>query len=147
VLLAAADDPDVRAMVVEAPYDTYRNTIAHHAKLLYHLPSWVPIIPLSIFFAEQLADFDADDIDCVAAAGRIHAPLLAIVDGDDLRMPEPVVRRIVDAHMGPHRLWVAKGVDHVGAIFNPDWKKVVLGFLEENGVLSKTTETDSASER
>lgn len=138
VLLAAVDEPDVRAVIVEAPYDNYRNTVAHHARILCHLPSWVPIIPLSIFAAEHLADFDADDIDCVAAAKRIRAPLLAIVDGDDPRMPEPVVRRIVEAHGGPHRLWVATRVDHVGAINHPDWKKVVLGFLEQNSLLERT---------
>ena len=134
VLLAAADETDVRAVMVEAPYDTYRNTIAHHARLLYGLPSWVPIIPLSIKAAEWRAGFDADAIDAVAAARRIRAPLLAIVDGNDERMPEPVVRRIIDAHPGPNKLWVVPGADHVGAILHPDWKTVVLGFLDENGV-------------
>jgi len=134
VLLAAADQPDVRVVVVEAPYDTYRNTIAHHAQLLYHLPSWVPLIPTAILFAEWRAGFDADAIDSVAAVRRIRAPLLAIVDGADPRMPEPVVRRIVLAHPGPHRLWVVPGADHVGGIFHPDWAKVVLGFLDESGV-------------
>jgi pimeloyl-ACP methyl ester carboxylesterase len=130
VLLAAADRTGVRAVIVEAPYDTYRNTIARHARLLYGLPSWVPLIPLSIKAAEWRAGFDADAIDAVAAASRIQAPLLAIVDGDDERMPEPVVRRIVDAHSGSHKLWVASGVDHVGAIYHPDWKTVVLTFLD-----------------
>jgi hypothetical protein len=45
-------------------------------------------------------------------------------------MPESVVRRIVDAHPGPKKLWVAEGVDHVGAIHHPDWEDVVFGFLE-----------------
>jgi pimeloyl-ACP methyl ester carboxylesterase len=134
VLLAAADEPDVRAVIVEAPFDTYRNTIARHAKILYGLPSWVPIIRLSISFAEWRADFNADDVDAVAAARRIRAPLFAIVDGNDERMPEPVVRRIVDAHPGPNKLWVAEGVDHVGAFLHPDWESVVLGFLDENGI-------------
>jgi pimeloyl-ACP methyl ester carboxylesterase len=133
VLLAAADQSDVRAVIVEAPYDTYRNTVAHHARLLYGLPSWVPIIPLSIKIAEWRAGFNADEIDAVAAARRIRAPLLAIVDGNDERMPEPVVQRIVDAHAGPNKLWVAAGVDHVSAILHRDWKKVVLGFLDEHG--------------
>jgi pimeloyl-ACP methyl ester carboxylesterase len=136
VLLAAADRDDVRAVVVEAPYDTYRNTVSHHAKLLYGLPSWVPIIPLSIRAAEWRAGFDADDIDAVDAASRIDAPLLAIVDGEDERMPEPVVSRIVDAHAGPHELWVAAGVDHVGAILHSDWEEVVLGFLAEHRVVN-----------
>ena len=137
VLLAAADQPDVRVVVVEAPYDTYRASIAHHAKLLYGLPPWVPLIPLAIRAAEWRAGFAADSIDCVAAARRIRAPLLAIVDGADRRMPEPVVRRIIDAHAGPHQLWVAPGADHVGAFFHPDWTKVVLGFLDAHGVGTK----------
>jgi pimeloyl-ACP methyl ester carboxylesterase len=134
VLLAASDQPDVRVVIVEAPYDTLRNTVAHHAKIIFHLPSWVPLIPLTIRAAEWRADFDAEAIDSVAAARRIKAPLLAIVDGEDERMPESVVRRIVDAHPSPNRLWIASGVDHVGAILNPNWKKVVLGFLDEHGI-------------
>ena len=134
VLLAAADQPDVRVVVVEAPYDTYRQSIAHHAKLLYRLPPWVPLIPIAIRFAEWRAGFDADAIDTVAAARRIRAPLLALVDGADPRMPEPVVRRIVDAHPGAHRLWVVPGAEHVAGIFHRDWSKVVLGFLDEGGL-------------
>jgi uncharacterized protein len=134
VLLAAADQDDVLGVIVEAPYDTYRNTIAHHARLLYGLPSWVPIIPLAIRAAEWRAGFDADDIDCVGAARRIRAPLLAIVDGADRRMTEAIVRRVLDAHPGPKRLWVAEGVEHVGAIGHPDYRRQVTSFLEENGL-------------
>jgi uncharacterized protein len=134
VLRAAAGRPDLRAVVVEAPFDTYRATVAHHARLLYGLPGWVPVIPLSILFAEWRGGFDADDVDAVAAAREIRAPLLAIVDGADRRMPEAVVRRVFDAHPGPKRLWVAPGADHVGAGLLPDYWPTVLGFLDENGV-------------
>lgn len=129
VILAAAERTDVRAVIAEAPYDSFRNTVAHHAKLLYGLPRWVPLIPISIWGAERIGGFDADDIDTVAAASRLQAPLLAIVDGQDRRMPEAVVRRIVGAHPGQSKLWVASGVGHVGAIHHPDWKTVVLEFL------------------
>jgi uncharacterized protein len=130
VLLAAVDQPDLRAIVVEAPFDTYRNTVTRHARLFYGLPAWVPIIPLAIRMAEWRAGFDADEIDTVAAARRIRAPLLAIVDGADPRMPVEVVVRIVDAHPGPKRLWIAPGVEHVGAIYHPNYRKEVLGFLD-----------------
>ena len=134
VLRAAVDQPDVKAVVVEAPYDTYRNNIAHHAWLLYKLPRWVPIIPIAIAIAGWRAGFDPDDVDAVAAARRLRAPLLAIVDGADDRMPEPVVRRILDAHPGHKQLWVAPGAQHVGASLRPGYWPVVLGFLAENGV-------------
>lgn len=134
VILAAAEENDVRAVVAEAPFDSYRDTVAHHARLFYGLPAWVPLIPLTVGFAEWRADFDADDIDAVAAAGRIRAPLLAIVDGNDERMPETVVRRIIDAHGGPNQLWVASGVGHAGAILHPDWERTVLEFLGAAGI-------------
>jgi hypothetical protein len=134
VLRAAADRTDLRAVVVEAPFDTYRESTIHHAQLYYGFPRWLPLIPLTIGIAELRAGFKADDVDAVAAARRIHAPLLAIVDGADPRMPEPVVRRVFDAHAGPKRLWVAPGMDHTGASLHPDYWKTVLGFLQDNGV-------------
>ena len=60
--------------------------------------------------------------------------MLAIADGADTRMPEEVVRRVADAHAGPHQLWVAPGAEHVGAILHPDYWRVVLAFLDAAGV-------------
>ena len=133
-LLAAPDVTELRGVIVEAPYDSYRRTIAHHARLLYHLPEWVPLIPLAIAIAEWRADFDADDCDAVAAAGRFDAPLFAIVDGLDPRMPETVVSRIADAHGGATRIWVAEGVGHVGAIERSDYPAQIRAFLDQNGL-------------
>jgi pimeloyl-ACP methyl ester carboxylesterase len=134
VLRAAAGQRDVRAVVVEAPYDTYRANVFHHAWLLYRLPRWVPIIPITIAIAEWRAGFRADEVDAVRASASFAAPLLAIADGADTRMPEEVVRRVADAHAGPHQLWVAPGAEHVGAILHPDYWRVVLAFLDAAGV-------------
>ena len=134
VLRAAVDQPDVKAVIVEAPYDTYRDNVAHHAWLLYKLPRWVPIIPIAIAFAGWRAGFDPDDVDAVAATRRLRAPLLAIVDGADDRMPERVVRRILDAHPGPKKLLVAPGAGHVGASLTAGYWPVVLDFLQANGL-------------
>jgi pimeloyl-ACP methyl ester carboxylesterase len=134
VLRAAADQRDVRAVIAEAPYDTFRETIARHAWLLYGLPRWVPLIPVAIWLAERRAEFDADEVDAVAAAARIRGALLAIADGADDRMPEAVVRRVYDAHPGPKRMWVAPGAPHVGASMDPDYWPTVTAFLDENGI-------------
>jgi len=133
-LRAAADRDDVRAVVVETPFDTYRDSVAHHAWLLYKLPAWFPVIPLAIAAAEWRAGFDADDVDAVDAARRIRAPLLAIADGGDPRMPESVVRRVFDAHPGPKSFWVAPGAQHVGAVLHPEYWPRVLAFLEDHGL-------------
>ena len=134
VLRAAVGQPDVRAVIVEAPYDDYRANVYRHAWLLYRMPSWVPIIPITIAIAERRAGFRADDVDAVAASAGFQAPLLAIADGADTRMPEDVVRRVADAHPGPHQVWVARGAEHVGAVLHPDYWRVVLSFLGAAGV-------------
>src|SRR5512134_1556087 len=113
VMGAAPDEPDTRAVILEAPFDTARATVAHHGWLLYRIPAWVPIGRLALAIAGWRAGFDPDDVDLVAAAARLRAPLFTIVDGEDARMPEAVVRRVYDAHPGPKRIWVAPGVDHV----------------------------------
>jgi len=132
VIRAAAEREDVRAVIAEAPFESYRGTVNHHARLRFGLPAWLPLIPIAVAVAEWRAGFDADAVDAVAAARQMKAPLLAIVDGDDPRMPEPVVRQVYDAHPGPKRLWVAAGADHAGAPLRPDYWPTVLGFLDES---------------
>jgi pimeloyl-ACP methyl ester carboxylesterase len=132
VLRAAADREDVRAVVVEAPYANFRDNIARHAWLYYRMPRWLPLLPMTIAIAEWRAGFDADEVDAVAAARRIRGSLLAIADALDPRMPEPVVRRVFDAHPGPKRLWVAPGAGHSEAGQCAEYWPVVFKFLDDN---------------
>jgi pimeloyl-ACP methyl ester carboxylesterase len=134
VMGAAPDEPDTRAVILEAPFDTARDTIAHHGWLLYRIPGWLPLGRIALAVAGWRAGFDPDDVDLVRAAARLHAPLFTIVDGDDPRMPEAVVRRVYDAHPGPKRIWVAPGAGHVGAVLRPDYWAQVTGFLEASGL-------------
>jgi hypothetical protein len=132
---AAAGRGDLAAVIVEAPYDSYRGTVTHHAGLLYGLPPWVPLIPWSIALAERWAGFDADEIDAVARARAVRAPLLVIGDGADRRMPADVVTRVYEAHRGPREIWIVPGADHLGAIAHPEYWSRVHGFLERQGVV------------
>jgi len=131
-VLRAASELDASGVIAEAPYDTYRENAVRHAQLLYHLPRWAPIIPITIAWAEWRAGFHASEVNTVDAARRIHAPLLLIADGEDNRMPEAVVRRILDAHPGPKRFWLAPAAGHCGAMLLPEYWPRVLGFLDEN---------------
>jgi alpha-beta hydrolase superfamily lysophospholipase len=134
VMGAAPDEPDTRAVILEAPFDSARSTVTHHGWLLYRIPAWFPMGRMALAVAGWRAGFDPDDVDLVAAAARLRAPLFTIADGDDPRMPEAVVRRVYDAHAGPKRIWVAPGVDHVGAVLRADYWPQVTSFLEANGL-------------
>jgi pimeloyl-ACP methyl ester carboxylesterase len=148
MLRAAAVENDVRAVVAEAPYDDYRSTVAHHARLYYGLPGWLPLIPAAIALAEWRAGFDASEVSAVEAARRFRGALLVILDGADPRMPEPVVRRVLDAHAGPKRFWIAPDAPHASAAGAPGYWQTVLGFLEANGLCAAPHErqpSDAAS--
>jgi uncharacterized protein len=133
VLRAAAVEPDVTAVVAEAPYDDYRSTVAHHAGLYYGLPPWFPLVPAAIAVAEWRAGFDASDVSAVDAARHMRARLLLILDEDDARMPETVIRRVLDAHPGPKHLWVAPRARHGRAPSAPGYWETVLGFVDSGG--------------
>jgi hypothetical protein len=134
VLRAAAEEAEVRAVVAEAPYDDYRSTIVHHARLYYGLPPWFPLIPAAIAVSEWRGGFDADEVSAVEAARRVRGALLVVVDGDDERMPDAVVRHVYDAHPGPKRIWTAPGAPHSGATNAAGYWETVLGFLVANGL-------------
>jgi len=134
VLRAAAREPEARAVVAEAPYDTFRETVAWHGRLYYGLPRWFPLTPLAVGIAEWRAGFDADEVDVVRAARETRGALLAIADGGDPRMPERVVRRVFDAHPGPKEFWLAPGAEHAGASARPEYWPKVLGFLSASGL-------------
>lgn len=133
-LLAAVGQDDVRAVIVESPFDSLRETVAHHGTLLYHIPRWVPLAPIAIAFAETYKGFEADRVDTVAAARRLRAPLFALAGAADPRMPEVVVRRIYDAHPGPKAIWIVPGADHMGAQLHVDYERRVMAFLDEHGL-------------
>lgn len=130
VLRAAAEEPEVSAVVAEAPFDDYRSTVEHHARLYYGMPAWFPLVPAVIAVAEWRAGFDASEVSAVEAARRTRAKLLLILDENDARMPEPVVRRVFDAHPGPKQLWVAPGAKHAGASSVAGYWETVLPFVE-----------------
>ena len=130
VLRAGVGAPDVRAVIAEAPYSSLREVIAQYAEKLYGRAA-LPFVPLSVAFAEWRGRFDADEVDAVAAARGLGAPLLVIMDGADDWVPESMVRRVWEAHGGTRRLWTASGAPHAYAVTHPGYWPEVLRFLDD----------------
>ncbi|NDB99878.1 MAG: alpha/beta fold hydrolase, partial [Verrucomicrobia bacterium] len=99
-LLAAAQDGAAAGVIADAPFDTYRNTVLHHAKLMYGLSEY-PFVALAFPMIEQRARFRIDDVNCLRAAKEIRSPVLVLAGEKDARMPIPVVRSVYDHAAGP----------------------------------------------
>lgn len=127
-LLAAAKDGSAAGVIADAPFDTYRNTVLHHAQLMYGLSEY-PFVALAFPMIESRARFRIADVDCLRAAGEIHAPMLVLAAEKDTRMPIPVVHSVYDRAAGPKEFWVIPGEGHENRNFRQEFRDKVAGFL------------------
>ena len=127
-LLAAAQDGAAAGVIADAPFDTYRNTVLHHAKLMYGLSEY-PFVALAFPMIEQRARFRIDDVNCLRAAREIRSPVLVLAGEKDARMPIPVVRSVYDQAAGPKEFWIIPGEGHENRGFGAEFRKKISDFL------------------
>jgi len=127
-LLAAERDGSVAGVIADAPFDTYRNTILHHAKLMYGISEF-PLIFLACPMIEERAHFRMDDVNSLRAAAKIHAPMLVLAGGKDERMEPAMVKTIYDAAAGPKEFWVIPGEGHENRTFQDSYQEKIRTFL------------------
>ena len=127
-LLAAERDGAVAGVIADAPFDTYRNTIRHHAKLMYGITEF-PLLFLAYPMIESRANFRMDEVDSLRPARGIHAPLLVLAGEKDGRMDPAMVRTIYEAGAGPKEFWIIPGEGHENRTFQDSFQQKVRGFL------------------
>ena len=135
-LLAAAKDGSAAGVIADAPFDTYRNTVLHHAQLMYGLPEY-PLVALAFPMIESRARFRIADVDCLRAAHEIRAPMLVLAAEKDTRMPIPVVHSVYDQAAGPKEFWVIPGEGHENRGFGQAFQKKIADFLVKIAALKK----------
>ena len=127
-LLAAARDGSAAGIIADAPFDTYRNTVLHHAKLFYGLSEF-PLITLAMPMIESRVRFRVDEVDCLRAAEQIQAPMLVLAGEEDVRMPPEMVKTIYDRAVGPKEFWVIPGEGHENRGFGQEFREKIGQFL------------------
>ena len=127
-LLAAARDGSAAGVIADAPFDTYRNTVLHHAKLFYGLSEF-PLITLAMPMIESRARFRVDEVDCLRAAEQIRSPMLVLAGEEDVRMPPEMVKTIYDRAVGPKEFWVIPGEGHENRGFGQEFREKIGKFL------------------
>ena len=81
-------------------------------------------ITLALSLAEKQAHFKVDDVDPVAAARLISAPVLVIHGEDDVDTPPEHARRVFAALPGPKRLILVPGAGHSQALGGEVWAEI-----------------------
>jgi fermentation-respiration switch protein FrsA (DUF1100 family) len=102
-LLAAAETPEVAAVVSDSSFLSFKDTVDHHVKLFMRLPAF-PVANELRFFIERRAGFDGSQFNALEAVKRIgDRPVLFIAAAHDKRMPPAIAEQLYQASSSSKR--------------------------------------------
>jgi pimeloyl-ACP methyl ester carboxylesterase len=102
-LLAAAETPEVAAVISDSSFLTFKDTVDHHVKLFLHLPTF-PFSNELRFFIERRAEFDTAQLNALDAVKLIgDRPIMFIAAAHDRRMPPEIAEQLYQASASEQR--------------------------------------------
>ena len=114
-LMVASRDERLAAVAVDSAYADLEASLAHHLRLLYHLPK----IPFLLFLnAAYRLRFGAwpTHMSPIRQISQISPrPLFIIHGSEDPRTPVQDAQRLAEAATEPKSLWIAQGAGHLAA--------------------------------
>jgi len=136
-LLAAAESPDVDAVISDSSFASLRATIEHHWKLFFHLPSF-PIADEMVYWIAWRGDFRPSDFDLINAVIRIgNRPILFVALQDDRRMPPSIAQALYSHAASPKKALIVLPGHRHGEGFNQareQYETAVRQFLSSLGM-------------
>ncbi len=131
-LMAAAESPDISAVISDSSFDSFLSTIRHHLKLFLHLPGF-PIADEVGYWVGWRGHFNPRDFNLVKAVERIgDRPILFVAVAGDRRMPPSIAQTLYTHARSPlKKIVVLPGHRH-GEGFNEarePYEKAVTEFL------------------
>ncbi|MEN3331752.1 MAG: transporter, family, purine base/nucleoside efflux pump [Blastocatellia bacterium] len=109
-LLAAAETPEVAAIISDSSYLNFKDTSDHHIRLFMHLPAF-PLANEIRALMEWRGKFDGDKLDALDAVRRLgERPAMFIAAANDKRMPPDIAEKLYNASAsGKRKLLVIDG--------------------------------------
>jgi pimeloyl-ACP methyl ester carboxylesterase len=132
-LEAAAESRSYSALILDSPFPSIRETVAHHAWLFFKMPRYT-FASLFLFWFEQLAGFNPDLVDSHSALQRaVPVPTLFIGSEGDTRIPSGIVRSLYEESRAPLKKLklFGKEVPHGAAVRmrSEEYSDLLLNFL------------------
>jgi alpha-beta hydrolase superfamily lysophospholipase len=122
VMLEAAEDPSVDAVVCDSSYLSLKDTVPHHLALFRRFALWLRIVPVwpvadeALFWIGKRGDFPTEKVDVEEAAAHLQGrPLLVVACSGDRRMPKEIAFKLQAAAGKSADVLVVPGETHGGA--------------------------------
>lgn len=134
-ILAAAQEPDMGAVVADSPYAKASELIAHEAARKTVFPGWLtPIfVPTSVLMADWFYGIDLGSLVPETAVAELSYPILVIHGTADSRIPYQQGQRVQQSAPAGSSIWLAPDVDHMDAFltYPEEYVERVAVYLEE----------------
>jgi predicted MFS family arabinose efflux permease/alpha-beta hydrolase superfamily lysophospholipase len=130
-LLAAAENPEIEAVIAESSFLSFNNVVYHHFAL-GKIPQF-PFAPLFVRFTAWRMNFSPAEFDILEAVKKIDRPILFIGGTADNRMPnEQVLEPMYQAAAHPlKRKYIVNGARHGQAheVDPESYRKTISDFI------------------
>ncbi len=102
-LLAAAETPEIAAVVSDSSFLSFKDTVDHHVNMFLRLPRF-PFSNELRFYIQNRAGFDGSDLNALEAVKRIgDRPVMFIAAAHDRRMPPAIAEQLYQTCSSPKR--------------------------------------------
>ena len=122
VMMAAAEDPQVRGVICDSSYRSLADTARHHLRLFRSFRWWLRLVPVwpvadeVLFWMGERGGFDPSSVDVIAAARQLNGrPALFVANSEDARMPKQIALDLQAAAGRDAEVLVVPGRSHGGA--------------------------------
>ncbi len=114
-VLAAAEEPGIRGLVLDSPYARASEVVAFEIGRKTSVPQWLaPVfVPGATLLANALFGIDLNRLVPERVIEEIDYPILVIHGDADTRIPVDHGVRVYEAAHPGSEIWLAPGVDHV----------------------------------
>lgn len=132
-ILTAGRNPQIKAIVVESPFDFFNETIYRFAKIFYGFPKY-PLMPLTIFFINLRLGFNPNKYSSYYFIEKISPrPIFLIAGAADVRIPKDTIENLYKKAKEPKQFWIVPDADHCEAYYKSgiEYEKKVLEFFKK----------------
>lgn len=135
VLQYAAENADIKAIISHSPFSSLDDTVETSVSYFLNLPDWTVsvIVPLVVFWSEQLGGFDSAEIDAKEWIDDISPrPVFLLDAGQDIVVSADSTELLYDAAQEPAYFWRCPECDHAALdVQRPDeFEACMLGFYD-----------------
>jgi dipeptidyl aminopeptidase/acylaminoacyl peptidase len=116
-LMAAARDPEVKAVWADSPFSSQRDIINHVWRKQTHLPAR-PVLGLAERLFESRTGHRWVDFAPINEINKLgNRPVFFVHGSSDSMVPVDQAYRLYAAAPGPKELWIEDGIEHCGVYF------------------------------